>query len=265
MAIGLKVGDRVFTGEEILPLLQQYGILQQLAQNLLIDQVLDDWSSSPSGIEHWTDGEEEKARQQISQQLQNQQLAPAAGPTPPAASPEAMAQRQQALLRQFKLEKFKQARWGNQAESYFLQRKTRLDRVIYSLLRVKEPALAQELYFRLEGNENTFTELATQYSQGPEANTGGLIGPADIGSCHPHIGQMLRVSKPGQLWSPIRIEEWWVVVRHEKFLPAQMDEAMQRRMVDELFGGWLQEQSQQVGILDVSNSSSQKNLWETPV
>jgi parvulin-like peptidyl-prolyl isomerase len=178
-----------------------------------------------------------------------------------------MAQRQQALLRQFKLEKFKQAKWGNQSESYFLQRKTRLDRVIYSLLRVKEPALAQELYFRLDGGENTFNELATQYSQGPEANTGGLIGPADIGSCHPQIGQLLRVSQPGQLWSPCRVEEWWVVVRHEKFLPAQMDDAMQRRMVDELFGAWLQEQSQQVGILDVSNSSAgsaQKSLWETP-
>ena len=60
MAIGLKVGDRVFSGEEILPLLQQYGILQQLAQNLLIDQVLDEWSTSPSGLEHWTDEEEEK-------------------------------------------------------------------------------------------------------------------------------------------------------------------------------------------------------------
>ncbi|NJR68762.1 MAG: hypothetical protein HC771_08900 [Synechococcales cyanobacterium CRU_2_2] len=121
--------------------------------------------------------------------------------------------------------------------------------MIYSLLRLKDAAIAQELYFRLESEEAVFTDLATQYSQGPEANTGGLIGPADLGGCHPRLAEMMRVSQPGQLWPPTRIEDWWVIVRLEKFMPAQLDEAMRRRLLEELFLAWLQEESQKFEVL----------------
>lgn len=255
MASRLRIGDRMFSGEDALLLLQQYGLLQQLGQQVLVDEVLKNWEQSEAGQAAWTPAAEEQALQQIQQQLRSQQLNPMAMQQAGLAGEEAQAQlnaqRQQAMLRQVKLDKFKQDRWGNQVETYFLQRKARLDRVIYSLLRLKDAAIAQELYFRLQAGEATFTELATRYSQGPESNTGGLIGPADVGSCHPQIGQVLRVSQPGQLWPPSRIEEWWVIVRMEKFLPAQLDEGMQRRMLDELFSTWIQEQSRQIGLVDV--------------
>ena len=46
--------------------------------------------------------------------------------------------------------------------------------MVYSLIRSKDPGVAQELYFRIQEGENTFSELARQYSQGSEAQTGGL-------------------------------------------------------------------------------------------
>lgn len=59
----------------------------------------------------------------------------------------------------------------------------------------------------------------------------------------------MRVSQPGQLWPPTRIEDWWVIVRLEKFMPAQLDEAMRRRLLEELFLAWLQEESQKFEVL----------------
>lgn len=53
---------------------------------------------------------------------------------------------------------------------------------------------------------------------------------------------MLSVSQNGQLWSPIRLGEWLLIVGLEKFIPAQLDEQMRQRLLNELFEAWLKEQ-----------------------
>jgi parvulin-like peptidyl-prolyl isomerase len=235
----LTIGGRTFEDHELLPLMDHYGLVPQLVREVLVDQAVAEWEDGGATI----DPEAEAAF--VQQFLEQRQL------TTPEAR-QAWAQQQgrpaqdldRVARRQFKLEAYKSATWGHRAESHFLQRKTRLDRVIYSLLRVKDAAVAQELYFRLQNGEDSFSSLAGHYSQGPEANTGGLIGPIDIGSCHPNLGQMLSMSQPNQLWPPTRVEDWWLIARLEKFLPAQLDEPMRRRLVDELFNTWLQEQVQ---------------------
>lgn len=144
--------------------------------------------------------------------------------------------------RSLKIEKFKQLTWGHKLHSYFLSRKGQLDQVIYSLLRVKNMGVAQELYFRIEEGEQSFAELASQYSQGPEAITGGLTGPVEL--CRPPqpLAEMLSVSQPGQLWPPIPFGEWLLIVRLEKLIPAEFDEAMRQRLLNELFETWMQKQ-----------------------
>lgn len=52
---------------------------------------------------------------------------------------------------------------------------------------------------------------------------------------------MLSVSQPGQLWPPLRLGEWLLIVRLEKLLPAQLDEPMRQSLLNELFEAWLQE------------------------
>ena len=57
--------------------------------------------------------------------------------------------------------------------------------MIYSLLRVKDYALARELWIRLEEDETTFAEAAREFGEGPEADRQGVIGPMPIGSLKP--------------------------------------------------------------------------------
>ncbi len=149
------------------------------------------------------------------------------------------------MLLPLKLAKFKQAQWGLQLESEFLQKKAQLDKAIYSLIRTKDVGIAQELYFRLQEQENSFTELAKTYSQGPEANTGGLIGPVELGSIHPKLAQMLSNSRSGQVLPLNRLGEWIVIARLEKLIPAQLDEQVSQRLLEEKFQAWLLEQMQQ--------------------
>jgi parvulin-like peptidyl-prolyl isomerase len=145
-------------------------------------------------------------------------------------------------VRQLKLEKFKEETWGGDLNSYFFQRKTQLDRVIYSLITTSELGIAQEIYFRIQEGEQSFAELAREYAQGPESQTDGLVGPIDLQSLHPTLVNILSKSQPQQLSPPTQINNVLVIVRLEKILPAQLDRPMRQRLLNERFNQWLQTQ-----------------------
>ena len=136
---------------------------------------------------------------------------------------------------------YSQEHFQHKAEARFLARKEQLDRVVYSLLRVKDRFLARELYLRIAGGEANFADLAAQYSQGPEVKTKGIVGPVPMRQAHPALSERLRTSQPGQLLEPFNIEEWWLVARLERYEAARFDEATAEHMTTELFQEWIQE------------------------
>lgn len=131
----------------------------------------------------------------------------------------------------------------HKAEAHFLSRKNQLDRVVYSLLRVKDPFLARELYLRIEAGEANFADLAAQYAEGPEKQTNGIVGPVPLTQAHPALAERLRTTSAGVLMEPFQIAEWWLVVRLESYTPASFDAATAERMADELFNQWVREET----------------------
>jgi parvulin-like peptidyl-prolyl isomerase len=238
MSTVLQVGDRNISAEEIIPLLEKYQLLPQLLREIIIDRAIE-------GID-CTSEEQQQAyqkfctQQQMTTEEERQAWLERRGIT--------QAQLEAIVERSVKLDKFKQQTWGNQLESYFLQRKAKLDKVVYSLLRTKDAGVAQELYCRLLEEEATFEELARDYSQGPEAKTGGKVGPVELSNPHPTLAKMLSISTPGQLWPPTRLSEWFAIVRLDEFLPAQLNEAMRQQLLNERFNTWIQEELKQVSV-----------------
>jgi len=141
-----------------------------------------------------------------------------------------------------KIRRFSQMRYGAEAEIRFLDRKMDLDQVTYSLLRVSDPELAEELYFQLNEGEQDFASLVASHSEGDETVTRGLVGPIALSAGHPLLVERLRVGTSGQLWPPFEVEGVWLVVRLEQIFPAQLDAPTRQAMVDELFGIWFNEQ-----------------------
>ncbi|MGB3202013.1 MAG: peptidylprolyl isomerase [Nodosilinea sp.] len=228
----LQVGSQALAAGDVVPLLRRYGLLPALLKELIIDQATDAVTLTP-----------EQAAEALDQFMQINQI----------GSPEqcqsfltqrGLSEADLAFLsaRTQKLKHYKIDTWGPQVESYFLQRKSHLDRVLYSLIRTREAGLAQELFFRIQDDGQPFADLARQYSEGQEAQTGGLIGPVELSVPHPTLAKILSISQPGQLWPPSRVGEWFIVVRLEKFLPARLDEATRQRLIEEMFNAWLQEQ-----------------------
>ena len=122
-------------------------------------------------------------------------------------------------------------RWGGNLQTIFLQRKQEFDEVAYSFLRLLDGELAQELYLKIKEGESSFSDIATQFSGGPEKRTGGRLGPVPLSELHPALAKLLQVSQPGRLWPPKKLDGWWVLVRLEKLQPATLTPALQERLL----------------------------------
>ena len=235
MSVVLEVDNQVYTAEDLVPLLIEYQMLPKLAQEILTDQVIAEIKCSEEEniriFEQFCQQNQLTSEEKVQQWLDKQGLN--------------REQLQNLITKKLRIDKYKQKTWGDQVDAHFIKRKSQLDRVVYSLIRVEKPEVAQELYFRIKDNENTFSALAMEYSQGTEAQTGGLIGPVEINAPHPKIAQILATCQPGQLVPPTRVGEWIVIIRLENYLSAKLDNPMRQRMLDELFGRWLNEAIQQ--------------------
>ena len=230
----LRVGDTWVAAADLLPCLRRYGLLPAFLREVVIDQAIAPFSlteeESTAAVQQFQQANQLTSPDQCQAYLQQRGLT--------AADLDTLAQRDR------RLHKFKLETWGNKVDSYFLQRKTQMDRVLYSLIRTREAGLAQELYFRIQDDGEPFADLARQYSEGQEAQTGGLIGPVELSVPHASLARVLSISQPGQLWPPTKVGDWFVVVRLEKFFPAKLDDATRQRLLDELFNTWLIEQVQ---------------------
>ena len=141
-------------------------------------------------------------------------------------------------------------------ESLFLKRKSDLDRVTYSLIRVKSRAKAAELHLRLKEEEATFPELASNFSEGVENVLHGLIGPVEFGNVNPIISERLRNSSPENYGPPFEIESC-IILRNERLIPATLNEAMESRLINEMYENWIKEK-----ISDTIENLEKNNVVE---
>jgi parvulin-like peptidyl-prolyl isomerase len=242
----VDVGDRPLATADLLNLLAEYQLLPHLLKEVIIDKATKEISLTPeeelSALEQYYAqhqiGNDEKRHQWLSHHRM---------------SPEQLSRQ---ALRQYKLAKFKFMTWNHLLEADFLKYKPQLDRYVYSLIRVSNAELAQELYFRLKEGENTFAELAPQYSEGPEAKTAGQVGPVAASTLHPALVQMLTGSKPGQLWPPQRLGEWSAIVRLEQCMNAQFDDTVRHQLLERRYQEWLEPQLQSLPLSSISDGIS---------
>lgn len=232
MSTVLKFDQQEIPPEELISRLAGYQLLPQMLREIAIDRAIADVEM--------TETERTTARQQFF--AQHRLTTPQAQANWLQQFHMSAEQLEALAVRAAKVEKFKQETWGPKVEAYFLQRKAKLDQVVYSLIRTRDADVATELYFRLQDGEADFSELATQYSEGPEAQTGGIVGPVPLSTPHERLAQILSTSQPGQLSAPVRVGEWNVVLRLEKLVAAQLDGPTRQRLLEEMFRNWLEEQ-----------------------
>ena len=140
--------------------------------------------------------------------------------------------------------KFLKQKFSNKSHAHFLKRKNDLDQILYSLIRTKEHFEAKELFLRVQDDESSFGQISKEYSQGPEKNSFGLVGPVPINRAHPIMREILRSAIIGETNEPFKIGEWWLIVRVNERHEAELNQEMELKMETELSKIWLKEEAQ---------------------
>tara|TARA_B100000579_G_scaffold98667_1_gene78285 strand:- start:374 stop:1099 length:726 start_codon:yes stop_codon:yes gene_type:complete len=152
------------------------------------------------------------------------------------------------ISKPLRLNKYCLNEFSTKTEARFLAKKDMLGQVTYNLIRVKDFFQAQELYLRIQEEPLMFGSLAKAYSLGPEKNTQGLVGPAPLNQGHQGILGELKTAKIGELIQPIKIEEFWVILRLESRIEAKLDENMKINLAKELFNEYLTQKTNEAII-----------------
>ena len=138
------------------------------------------------------------------------------------------------LWREKALRIFAQQLFAPLLEEVFLASHGAYDQLIYSLIRVRDPGLARELWIRLEEGEASFAQLAADFGEGPESGRLGIFGPLLFSSITPpQLATMLKTLKPGEIHKPTQLGDWYILLRLERFIPAQFDDSMISMLLDQ--------------------------------
>ena len=142
-----------------------------------------------------------------------------------------------------KARKFNKENFSHMVQSTFLKRKSDFEQVIYSLIRVNDFNLANELYFRIKDKEDNFGDLAKKFSLGPEKDSRGIVGPVFINQSHPNLRELIQTHKKDDLLPPFRIDSLWLIIRIETITEVTLNTEMEDFLQKELFENWIQEKS----------------------
>ena len=148
--------------------------------------------------------------------------------------------------KQERLSRFQQLLFAEDVELRFLAKKTDLDTIRYSLIRVRDGDLAFELHQRLLEGEASFEQLAAAFSEGPERDHDGQLGPVPLSQAHPVVVEKLRISHPGQLWEPFFLKDIWVILRLDEWQGSRLDDLTRQDLLQDLFDDWLHQRALQL-------------------
>lgn len=233
MSNSLKIGNRLFTGDQIISALVQYKLLEPLVGHVLLDDVIQEVLLSKQELFEALVGATdtplpENFESFVAQWCENKGVAP--------------DYFNAVLLRELRVEKFKQLYFSEQVESEFLRSKSTYDQVEYSLIQHTNLALAQELYFHLRDDGADFSRLAQLYSLGQERETEGWIGPVPMSTLPVEVANLLRHGKIGTIYGPVPVADRFWIVRLERLTAARLTEATRANLMNHLYDRWLQSQ-----------------------
>lgn len=229
----LKIGDRLLDGDQIISALVQYKLLETLVGQVLLDEAIKNIALSKQELFQILIGTTDAPIPEdfdsfVRQWCQHQGVA--------------LDYFKAVMLRDFRVQKFKQLRFANQLESKFLHLKADLDQVEYSVIQVLDLSLAQELYFQLRDDGADFAQLAQTHSLGRQRQDGSWVGPVPLSTLPTEIAALFRSEQIGTVYGPVPVVDDFWVVRLERFTATRLTAATRVSLIDRLYNEWLQAQ-----------------------
>ena len=125
-------------------------------------------------------------------------------------------------------------KYKNELSNYYQSKKNELDMFFYSVIKVENKDLADELYIRIKEDESSFEEIAYEFSEGNEKYLKGRIGPVMINSIDKSISSLLKIGYVNQLWQPKKINGLWFIIRLDKVIHSKFNTNLKLKLALEL-------------------------------
>ncbi len=134
-----------------------------------------------------------------------------------------------------------EALFSGEVDRYFAQNRLDFEQAILYQITVPYPQLAQEIYYQIEEAEISFYEAAHLYDVNPNQRYQcGYLGTVHRWELHPDLAVQVFSANPGEIISPIQIENQYCVLKVEEFISAQLTAANRQTILSKLFEEWLQ-------------------------
>ena len=132
-------------------------------------------------------------------------------------------------------------KYKHQLSDYYQSIKNDLDMFFYSVIKVENKDLADELYIRVKEEESSFEEIAYEFSVGNEKYIKGRIGPVMINNVEASISALLKIGDINQLWQPKKINGFWYILRLDKIINSKFNANLKLKLALELGDKFLNE------------------------
>ncbi len=147
-----------------------------------------------------------------------------------------------------KLQKMRTKITEPKLQSYFIEHKIFLDKVILSRIVVTDKELAEELKSQIAEREISFEEAAREYSLANDRTLGGMMGPLSRGRIPDELRAYIDAGKLSEVIGPIYIEEHWSLFRLDEIIPASLDGQLKQDLESQLFEEWIAEKIKRLDI-----------------
>ena len=125
-------------------------------------------------------------------------------------------------------------KYKDEIAQYFINRKDYLDLYYYTIIKVKNKELADEIYIRLKEKESTFEEIANNFSSDNQNFYFKKIGPISINKIEDTIASLIKIGDLDQLIQPKLSKGFWFILRKDNVLKAEFNQQQKIKLSLEL-------------------------------
>ena len=125
-------------------------------------------------------------------------------------------------------------KYKDELTQYFIKRKDYLDLYYYTIIKVKNKEIADEIYIRIKEEESTFEEIVNKFSLDKESFYGEKIGPISINNMEDAIASLIKIGDLEQLFPPKLSNGFWFILRKDNVLKAEFNQQQKIKLSLEL-------------------------------
>ena len=146
--------------------------------------------------------------------------------------------------------------FSDKVESFFYQNQLDFVAAVTYEVIFDDYDLALELFYALQENELTFSEIAREYIPIPELRrASGYQGIRRRKDFRPEIASSVFVATPPEVVKPIFTPKGVYLIWVEEIIQPELNEQLREQIITDLFNGWLQQQIQKISVLNAFNSN----------